>query len=457
MSRLKILLLGADCNPEQVSIPFVTYSHAAALAELHDVTLVARESVEEPLRRARAPFRAIEVVRTRLLDRIFAWCFRRIFRSNYGSQVLAAFRYPFYIVFELLAWRQLSHRIFAGEFDVVLRLVPMTPSLPSPFAFFLRKGPIPFVLGPLNGGLPWPRGFSQAENQREWISGLRNLYRLLPFARSTYRNAAAIIAASSQTYAEFAGYSDKLFFVPEPGIAGSLCMPDSRNPALGAKLELVFVAGLVPIKGCDLALKGAASLLRANLAHFTVVGDGPERDRLDQLARALEIEKAVSFCGWVPHMDVLKRMRSADVMVFPSIRDNGAGVVFEALASGAVPVVADFGGPGDIVHADIGYKIPLTNESDLVSEIQAILEALVHNRSLLTRLRQQGMSYARKCLTWDAKAQNTTQVLDWVVGRGPKPNLPPPKLLYVSQPTAPTFNLGNNRSTTTEAFGRDER
>ena len=44
-------------------------------------------------------------------------------------------------------------------------------------------------------------------------------------------------------------------------------------------------------------------------------------------------------------------MRSADVFLFPTLRDNGAGVVFEALASGAVPVVVDFGGPGDIVHS----------------------------------------------------------------------------------------------------------
>ena len=36
MSRLRILVLGPDCNPEQVSIPLVTYSHAAALAQLHD-------------------------------------------------------------------------------------------------------------------------------------------------------------------------------------------------------------------------------------------------------------------------------------------------------------------------------------------------------------------------------------------------------------------------------------
>ena len=40
MSRLRILLLAPDCNPEEVSMPYVTYSHAAALAQLHDVTLV---------------------------------------------------------------------------------------------------------------------------------------------------------------------------------------------------------------------------------------------------------------------------------------------------------------------------------------------------------------------------------------------------------------------------------
>jgi glycosyltransferase involved in cell wall biosynthesis len=431
MSRLRVLVLGPDCNPEQVSIPFVTYSHAAALGQLHDVTLAARASVADALDRAKGPFRAIEVVRTPLLDRILAWGFRRIFKCNYDSQALTAFRYPFYVAFEWRAWRQLRRRIFGGEFDVVLRLVPMSPVLPSPFAFFLRKGPIPFVIGPLNGGLPWPAGFSQLDIQREWISRLRNLYRFLPFARSTYRYATAIIAASSQTYSEFAAYGDKLFFVPEPGIGRSVCSDDSRRSEPGAKLELIFVGGLVPRKACDLALRGAATLLRNDSARFTVVGDGPERNRLEQLTRSLGIEKAVSFCGWLNHAEALRCLQAADIMVFPSIRDNGAGVVFEALASGAVPVVADFGGPGDIVHPQVGYKVPLTNESDMVSQIEKILVNLANNRDLLNRLRQQGMSYARESLTWDAKARSTTRVLTWAVGRGLKPDLVPPKMLQV--------------------------
>ena len=432
MSRLRILVLAPESNPEGVCIPFVTYSHAAALAQLHDVTMVVESPSEGPVRRAGGSFRSIEVVRMPSLERIYAWSVRRIFKNNFDTQVLTAFGYPFSVAFEWRAWQQLRPRILAGEFDVVLRLVPMTPSLPSPFAFFLRKGPIPFVLGPLNGGLPWPTGFSQLENQKEWISNLRNVYRYLPFARSTYRHAAAIITASSQTYSEFAGYGDKVFFVPEPGISDALCSSDSRRPEPGAKLELIFVGGLVPRKACDLALRAAARVLRADMARFTVVGDGPERSRLEQLVRSLGIENAVSFRGWLSHVDVLSHMRSADVFVFPSVRDNGAGVVFEALASGAVPVVADFGGPGDIVHSEVGFKVPLTNEGEMVSQMEKILAGLVQDRDLLYRLRQQGISYARNQLTWDAKAQSTTRVLNWVLRRDAKPSLPPPKMLQLN-------------------------
>jgi len=70
-------------------------------------------------------------------------------------------------------------------------------------------------------------------------------------------------------------------------------------------------------------------------------------------------------------------------MPFPSVRDLGAGLVFEALATGAVPVVADFGGPGDIVHPEVGYKVPLTNESGFVSQTEKILIDVAGNRDLL--------------------------------------------------------------------------
>jgi hypothetical protein len=63
--------------------------------------------------------------------------------------------------------------------------------------------------------------------------------------------------------------------------------------------------------------------------------------------------------------------------------------------------------------------------------MEKILTELAHDRDRLERLRRQGMAYARERLTWDAKARIVTQILDWVLARGPKPDLPPPKALAV--------------------------
>lgn len=451
MSRLRVLVLGSDCHPTRVSIPYVTYSHAAALAELHDVTLVAADHVEDDLRRASAPFRSIEIVRTpRPLERIKEPALRRI---KPDSQIKTAFAYPFSMAFEWRAWRQLRHRIAAREFDVVLRVLPMSAVVPSPFARFLRKGPIPFVIGPLNGGLPWPPGFTQIAKTKTWIANLRNLHQFMPFARSTYRYAAAIICGSSQICSEFVPYHDKVFFIPEPGIDRSLCSEDSRTTAPGELLQLTFVGGLVPWKACDLALRGAASLLQKGRARFTVVGDGQERQNLERLTKSLGIDHSVTFTGWLKHPEVFSRLRASDVFVFPSLKENGGGVVFQALACGAVPIVVDFGGPGDIVHGRVGYKVALTNEADVVAQIGAILDNLASNRHLLDRVRWEGMAYARERLTWDAKARDTTQVLNWVVGRAPKPILRPPSVLQQVRDQAqfviekPTSGLSVNETT----------
>jgi glycosyltransferase involved in cell wall biosynthesis len=296
-NKLRILVLAPTGNPDATHGALIGYCHGEALARLHAVTLVIHRDNEEAVRRKQPPFCAIEAISLQWLDRIYAWSIRWIFKNTYTSQALTAFSYPFSLAFEWCAWRRMRTRIKAGEFDVVLRLLPITSVLPSPFAYLLRRGPIPFVIGPINGGLPWPRGFSQAKKEKElnaWLSNLRKFYRFLPFGRATYRNAAAIIAGSSQTYAEFADYHEKVFFVPgENGISPPRDTDALRSSPRSDKLELIFVGGLVPIKACDLALRAAAPLLKTGRTRFTIVGDGPQRTRLEQQTNSLGIEKYV--------------------------------------------------------------------------------------------------------------------------------------------------------------------
>jgi hypothetical protein len=194
MSRLRILVLAPECNPEGLTNPSIGYYEAQALARLHEITLVLHAENEDAVRRAGGEFPAIEPIRVPLLDGFYEWMVRRIFKYDYGRQSLTAASYPRHIFFELLAWRQLRTRILSGQFDVVLRILPFNRVFPSPFAWLLRNGPVPFVIGPVSGGLPWTKGFPQLDHQKrqDWIWILRRFAGLVPFARSTYSKAGKV-------------------------------------------------------------------------------------------------------------------------------------------------------------------------------------------------------------------------------------------------------------------------
>lgn len=421
MKPLRILILSEQNNPDWISVPLVGYQHSEALARQHRVHLVTHIRNKPAHEKRKGPFAAITYVDLGWIDDCYGWIFDKFFKGDFGSQALTAMRLPFYIIFEWVAWRQLKSLVRQQNYDIVLRLTPVAPVLPSPWARWTRRLKVPFVIGPINGGLPFPAGYQQAEKQKEWISSLRRLYPWMPYARSTYRNARAIIGGSSQTCAEFSSYQEKVFFIPENGITPAMLQQRKSLVEAGKPLRLLFVGRLVPYKACDLAIKGAAELLRAGQARLTIVGDGSERKVLEDLVQALGVSREVSFTGMVSHEETLQHFMKADVLLFPSIREFGGGVVFEALATGAVPVVSDYGGPGDIVHEGIGFKIPLSNEEQAVRFIRDTLQTLHRNRGRLMELSLKGQAYARDQLTWDGKAGLTSQILYWVLGQAPKP------------------------------------
>jgi glycosyltransferase involved in cell wall biosynthesis len=423
--RPRVLVIAEAANPEWVSVPLVGWSIAKALQQVANVHIVTQVRNRDAILRAGLvegrDFTAIDT--ERLMKPLWALMPLLGGGSGKGWTIVTTIQSLSYPYFERLVWKKFGERIRNGEFDVVHRVTPLSPTAPSLLAGRCAREKVPFVLGPLNGGIPWPKGFNKERHkEREWLSYVRSIYKLLPGVRRTWRDAAAVIVASRHTQSELPlPARTKSILIPENAIdPKDFSSPD--DPSRYNRLNLCFIGRLVPYKGPDIALDAAANLLRNGRAHLTIVGYGPMLATLRERVVNLGVSDAVTITGWVNHKDVPRVAKKCSIFVFPSVREFGGGAVIEAMALGLVPIVVDYGGPGEIVTDGTGFRVPVGARQAIVADVEAILQEIAEKRLSLGDLAAAGLERVRTLYTWDQKALQVREVYDWV--RGKRSELP---------------------------------
>ena len=201
----------------------------------------------------------------------------------------------------------------------------MSPVLASPLSWLMRNLKTPFSLGPMNGGLPWPPGYTSAHREKELIRFLRWLYAYLPFSRSTFTKSKAVIVGSSYNYLTAGRLVDRnrLFFVQENGIPEKDVVAGRRYDDM-PPVRVCFLGRLVPFKNCNIVIQSAAELIKQKKVHLDIIGDGWDRSNLEALTRDLGLEKDVTFHGSVPHPKPWRSWHELTSWRFPRLR-NWAG------------------------------------------------------------------------------------------------------------------------------------
>ena len=174
------------------------------------------------------------------------------------------------------------------------------------------------------------------------------------------RAAGGLLAVSGALKADMAalGMPERKIAVHHTGID-----LDRFRPAPGKQpgRRLITVGHLIARKGQALAIAALADLPGASL---TVVGDGPERGRLEALARRLGLAERVRFLGARPHAALPALLAEADVLVLPTASEGLANVWVEALACGVPVVTSDVGGARDVIdRPEAGRLVPREPEA----------------------------------------------------------------------------------------------
>jgi glycosyltransferase involved in cell wall biosynthesis len=269
----------------------------------------------------------------------------------------------YYICWQFLALSRARAIIRSAEFDVSL-VWHLTFGV-CRFPTLLPLLPVRSLIGPLGGAETMPIRFLAHVGARgialECLRWLGNqMSRINPLEVLVYRRAGSVLFKTRETARHYSVLTRRGRIQFEIGTRANQA-PAADVPR--ERLTFLFVGRLLYWKGIRFLCAAFAEAVRQGLAadlHF--IGDGPERRYIEAFRARSSFAAHIVVAGSVPHAVARARIREADLLTFPSLRDSSGNVIIEAIQAGTPILALDLGGPGELLQKYSGL-IPARHRS----------------------------------------------------------------------------------------------
>jgi glycosyltransferase involved in cell wall biosynthesis len=316
--------------------------------------------------------------------------------------------------------KRVARRLIAEHrIDVVHQPIPVSPKESS----LLHGLGAPVVIGPMNGGMSFPPGFTTSQGPvtsafmrvGRLFSGLVN--HLMP---GKLRAQTLLVANDRTRRALPKAVRGRVITLVENGVDLSLWTAAERNGRKPAPTRFAFTGRLVDWKAVDVLLDAFAKVAKQADVRLDIMGDGPMRAQLQSQSKSLALDAKVTFHGWVAQADCAARLRDADALVLPSLYECGGAVVLEAMAMGLPVIATDWGGPADYLDAACGILVPPKSREQFVNDLAAAMLTLANSPELRTEMGRAGRRRVEEIFDWESKVDRILEIYGQTInGTGP--------------------------------------
>ncbi len=244
-------------------------------------------------------------------------------------------------------------------------------------------------------------------------------HRLFPRILALINRDFAAIVANSEAVRHYASRRERTPLSRFVVLRNGVDLPAAFTEGGGAisdngELRVGIAASLTPVKRHDVLLRAWALGLRAGMpsgARLILLGDGPERSRLEELSRELGIEDSVVFAGAVA--DIQPWLRSLAIGVLCSDREGLSNAVLEYMAWGLPVIATNVGGNPELVSGENGLLVP----PDSPQALAVALQQLLGDPTLREHLGRGSAQKVRGTYSWDASMSALTACYDDILSR----------------------------------------
>ena len=287
---------------------------------------------------------------------------------------------------------------------------------------FLALLPLPFLWGPVGGAESAPLRFWFSLSFRGKLYELlryfvRGLAKLDPFVRLTAQRAVMAMATTRETEERLRALGCRRVFVfPQVALPGAeIRLLGGMCARMTSPFRVVSIGYLMHFKGFDLGLRAFARFHREFPAsEYWLIGEGPERGRLERLARELDVTGRVTFWGSETRTEVLEKLADCDVLLHPALHESGGLVSLEAMAAGRPVICLDLGGLALQVTEDTGIRVPAVSPQQAVAALAAALSRIARDPCLRASLARAGRERVQQHFNWERKGLCLASMYDQV-------------------------------------------
>ncbi|MDQ4027891.1 MAG: glycosyltransferase family 4 protein [Actinomycetota bacterium] len=235
------------------------------------------------------------------------------------------------------------------------------------------------------------------------------------------RQAHAVIVLSEsakKAMLEWSIEEERVHVIP-PGVVPELFKGPFADPLPSVGRPRIIYVGRIAQQKDVQTLVRAVAFLRSN-AHLVIVGDGPDRRRMERLAESLGIRERLTITGFVRHEKVPAFLHHADVLVLPSRFEELGSVLLEGMCIG-MPIVASRvrGITSVIDHESNGLLVSPGDSQGFAAAIDRVLA----NRLLARRLAHQSHAGSAR-FTWSSLADRVASIYLDVLDEARRPSAP---------------------------------
>ena len=390
-NRRRILIVGAQCDGNEVGESWCGYQWINRISKECDVTLLT----------LCFPGRNPPSVQLTNVKKVVEWKsfpnFSRWPRLNSSIK-------PWYPSFYIQARRWMKRALEAGEqFDLLHHLTPMAMRYPTPCAGL----GVPYVVGPVAGGLPTPEAFACELDTEPLFKQLRNFdqFRLRygPLMRRTYKEAEIVLCSGSYARDAISHLNPKrVELETEVGI-DDLAPSSRRDIGERGRLKMLYVGRIVRTKGLRDAIRALSRMPELPNVTLDVAGAGEDLEACKSEAKTLGVANRVRFLGRQSRTEIENLYSQADLFLFPSFREPTGIVLFEAMRHGLPIITTNIGGPGHIVNESCGIRVTVTDPPQFSADLAEAILSLSNDPARLASLGIGARQRVTEIGLWDPK------------------------------------------------------